>query len=126
MTARRLAGKNIPLFFPEEVRRSLLVEQKVGDYLLELLVFVLELTHFARPAPGDPLVFATPPVKRGLRDSQLATYLHGGRSGRDLPECLHDLVFGEFAWSHRSILHPHALKNLKIRRALVPRPADLR
>jgi hypothetical protein len=93
------------LFLSEEVGRPVFVEQKIGHYLFEFQILVAKLVHFARFALGGAFVLAAPPVKRGLRDAQLATYLHGWRPGFDLPERLHNLVLSEFAWSHRSILH---------------------
>src|ERR1700693_1990461 len=89
----------------KEVGRPLFVEQKIGHYLLEFQILVAKLTHFARLALCGAFVLAAPPVKRGLSDGQLATYLHGWRPGFDLPERLHNLVLSEFAWSHWSILH---------------------
>jgi hypothetical protein len=89
------------------VRRRLPVEQKIGDDLPELLILIAELSDFAQTAHRDGIVLIAPAVERGLRYGQLPAHVHGGRSRLDLLERLHDLVFGEFAWSHRLIPPSH-------------------
>jgi hypothetical protein len=83
--------------------RSMPFEQKIGHDPFEFLIFVPERSHFAQLAQGDAIVLVAPTVKRGLRDAQFTANLDGGRSILDLPERPHDLLFTEFAWSHRLI-----------------------
>jgi hypothetical protein len=91
------------LFFAKEVDRALLVEQKIRHDLFELLIFLAELAYFAQTVRSRATVLVAPAIERGLRDAQLSTNLHCGRSGLYLLERLRYLNFGVFAWSHFSV-----------------------
>jgi hypothetical protein len=71
------------------------VETEIGNQLLELAIFFLELAHPSQLLDTNACLLLLPGVERGLRDTNLATYPFHSRAGIGLVQCKSNLLLRE-------------------------------
>lgn len=100
MTSSRLtAGFSL---FLKDVLQDPLVERQIRDELLELFVFVLELTNAAQLGDAHALVDALPVIEGRLGHAELAANFLDGGAGFDLAKGVSDLLLSELRSPHRT------------------------
>lgn len=89
------AGAPASVLFCQDILQHGFVEAEIGNQLLQPEILFLKLPHVLQLRRGNPAIFFSPDVKRGIGDAQLTADFGHARTQFGLFQGKDNLLFGE-------------------------------